>query len=414
MPGAPSGGKSGAKVEKKAPRPSDADYHFSDVKPRVDLHKIKAAIDRVLGDRAVQYWRMLENFLRASLSKVELEYIVFELLGPEHLYLHNHLVHSILYNAHNAVLPAKGRRYANKKGQHTLARDMDLAEGKKQSRHRQMAHYVDYHDFRDQLEFLDVSADDPEVLRYGHLADTLHKNSFMPYQRDLPTRSAVGQRVDTLTKGQGLKAAAPETIDVIQDASHEHIKSIVRVMMQGYDQAEDTGPDAPLSSSFNSSFNSSAAASLPTTATTTATPPSSFTQPYDLNASLSRPPSTSSYVARNVALGDFEEPSFPSVAPPSPEDDSLLQSTLRTNGECNPAAAVSARRHSGPRKYRSPAAFSSLQNEDVADWLAAKMHDSDQPSYGISDLIFSLGVNKGAICNQKRMAILEKLLSRYS
>jgi hypothetical protein len=73
--------------------------------PRTDTVHKQYKINQLLQDQeANKYWDTLTAFLTASISRIELEKVVLELLG-EHAYLHNDIVLAIL---HNAALATEG------------------------------------------------------------------------------------------------------------------------------------------------------------------------------------------------------------------------------------------------------------------------------------------------------------------
>jgi len=79
---------------------------------RIDLSSIRLQLQTVLAgssssakDNFTSYWEQLRKYVQAKLSKKELEHFVRNLLGDEHLYLHNLFIQAILTNARSPHLP---------------------------------------------------------------------------------------------------------------------------------------------------------------------------------------------------------------------------------------------------------------------------------------------------------------------
>lgn len=75
--------------------------------PRIDTRFQKALLEQCLGQDAERYWRVVKDFLCAQISKIELDTAVMDILGAEHVYLHNEFFMSLIHNASSADLPPK-------------------------------------------------------------------------------------------------------------------------------------------------------------------------------------------------------------------------------------------------------------------------------------------------------------------
>ena len=79
--------------------------------PRIDLTSVREALDGVLNSISPtarsEYYRTLDSFLRAQLSKSESDYIIIKLLGAANIHYHNALIIGIIHNANSDELPSE-------------------------------------------------------------------------------------------------------------------------------------------------------------------------------------------------------------------------------------------------------------------------------------------------------------------